>query len=146
MLPSGKLLLAATGFPNRGPVDWSRVVAVRLRSDGRVDRSYGDDGWAETSKGRRHTSAAGLTLLPGGVLAIATSFDSPPYERRKFGAIAFGPDGRLERRFGKQGRCAAGLTGDHQALGVVTLGRRAAVVGYGGGHEWLLECPPLRKR
>lgn len=146
VLPHGKLLLAATGFPNRGPDDWVRVVAVRLHPDGRVDRSYGHDGWAATSKGRRHAFAEGLALLPGGVLVIATTFDSPPYERRRFGAIAFGPDGRLERRFGKRGRCGARLAGEHEALGIVTAGRRAAVVGYGGGHQWLLNCPPLRGR
>jgi uncharacterized delta-60 repeat protein len=146
VLPSGKLLLAATGFPDRGPDDWVRVVAVRLHPDGRVDRSYGHDGWATTSRGRRHAFAEGLALLPGGVLVIATTFDSPPDERRRFGAIAFGPDGRLERRFGKRGRCGAGLVGEHEALGIVTAGRRSVVVGHGGGHQWLLNCRPLRGR
>jgi uncharacterized delta-60 repeat protein len=139
VLPSGKLLLAATGSPNRGPDDWFRAVAVRLRPDGRVDRSYGDDGWAAARKG---TLAAGLTLLPGGILAIATSFESSSTdEQRDFGAIAFGPDGHLERRFGKDGRCRAKIAGRDEALGVVTLGRSAAIVGYGGGHQRLLDCP-----
>lgn len=144
VLSSGKLLLAATGSPNRGPGDWSRVVAVRLRPDGRIDRSYGDEGWAATSKGRGHDFAEGLTLLPGGVLAVATTFTRSPNERRDFGVIAFGPDGRLERRFGEQGLCRAPLAGQQEALGVVTLGRRAAALGYGGVHQWLLNCPAVR--
>lgn len=146
VLPSGKLLLAATGYPNRGPDDWVRVVAVRLHPDGRIDRSYGHNGWAGTSKGRGHAFAEGLALLPGGVLVVATTFDSPPYESRQFGAVAFGPDGRLERRFGKRGRCSAGPDGAREVLGVATAGRRATVVGYGEGHQWLLNCPPLRGR
>lgn len=145
VLPSGKLLLAATGFPNRGPDDWSRVVALRLHPDGRIDRSYGHDGWAGTSKGLRHAFAEGLALLPGGVLAVATTFDDPPYESRQFGAVAFGPDGRLERRFGKRGRCGTGPAGEREVLGIATIGPRAAVVGYGGGHQWLLNCPSLRR-
>jgi len=144
VLSSGKLLLAATGSPNRGPNDWSRVVAVRLRPDGRIDRSYGDEGWAATSKGHGHDLAEGLALLPGGVLAVATTFTRPPNERRDFGVIAFGPDGRLERQFGEQGRCRAPLAGKQEALGVVALGRRAAVLGYGGAHQWLLNCPAVR--
>jgi uncharacterized delta-60 repeat protein len=146
VLPSGKLLLAATGYPNRGPDVTFRVVAVRLHPDGRVDRSYGDDGWAVAGKGPGWTFAEGLTLLPGGVLAIATSFAIPPYEQREFGAVAFGPDGRLERRFGKQGRCRARLAGEQEALGVAALGRRAAVMGYGDDGPWLLNCPALRRR
>ncbi len=141
VLPSGKLLLAATGYPNRGPEDWWRVVAVRLHPDGRIDRSYGHDGWAATSKGRRHAFAEGLALLPGGVLVVATTFDTPPYDSRQFGAVAFGPDGRLERRFGKRGRCGAAADGEREVLGVATVGRRATVVGYGEGHQWLLNCP-----
>lgn len=145
VLPSGKLLLAATGFPNRGPDDRFRTVAVRLRPDGRVDRSYGDDGWAAAGKGPGSSFAEGLALLPGGVLAIATSFEnSSSDEQRDFGVIAFSPDGHLERRFGRHGRCRAKIAGRNEPLGVVTLGRRAVIVGYGGAHQWLLNCPPLR--
>ena len=144
MLPSGKLLLAATGSPNRGPVDWSRVIAVRLRPDGRIDRSYGDEGWAAArGKGRGHDFAEGLALLPGGVLAVATT--GSPNERRDFGVIAFGSDGRLERGFGERGWCRAPLAGKQEAIGVVALDRRAAVLGYGGTHQWLLYCPAIRR-
>jgi hypothetical protein len=141
VLPSGKLLLAATGYPNRGPSSGFRAVAVRLHPDGRVDRSYGEDGWASVGRGAGGTFAEGLALLPGGVLAIAVTFENrPSSEKREFGAIAFGPDGRLERRFGNQGRCHAPLPGEQEALGVVPLGRRAAVVGSGEGDQWLLNC------
>jgi uncharacterized delta-60 repeat protein len=142
VLPSGKLLLAGSGSPNRGPNYWVRVVAVRLLPDGRVDPTYGDDGWAAARKGPGWTLAGGLTLLPGGVLTIATSFESPhSNEQRDFGAIAFGPDGHLERRFGTNGWCRAKLAGREEAVGDVTLGRRAVILGDGVPDQWLFECP-----
>ena len=146
VLPGGKLLLAASGSPNRGPHRWERVVAVRLRPDGRIDRSFGKNGWAETRKGRDTVSVEGLTLLPGGVLAVATTFIKPVNELHEFGAVAFDPDGHLERRFGEQGRCRFGFAaeGVGGATGVADLGRRAVVIGSGDSHLWLLACR-LRK-
>lgn len=144
VLPSGKLLLAATAYPNRGPNPRFRVVALRLRPDGRVDRTYGDEGWASVGRGHVETSAEGLALLPGGALAVATTFEEAPNEQRDFGVIAFGRDGRMKRQFGKQGRCRAPLAGRQEALGVVTLDRRAVVVGDGVGNPWLLSCPSSR--
>jgi uncharacterized delta-60 repeat protein len=151
VLPSGKLLLAGSGSPDRdrGPNPWVRVVAVRLLPDGRVDPTYGDDGWAAARRGPGWTLAGGLTLLPGGVLTIATSFESPhSNEKRDFGAIAFGSDGHLEQRFGTSGWCRAKLTGREEAVGVVRLGRRAVVVGGDSDApgSWLLGCSLVSRR
>jgi uncharacterized delta-60 repeat protein len=147
VLPSGKLLLAATGSPNRGPRQPGQVVAIRLRPDGRVDRSYGDDGWA-FAKGSAETSAEGMTLLPGGAVAIATTFvGSGSEENRDFGATAFSPDGHSEHGFGKHGRSRARLAGRQEALGVIDVGGRAVVLGheYAGPRQWLLDCPPVSR-
>jgi uncharacterized delta-60 repeat protein len=144
VLPSGRLLLAATGFLYRGHGGQDRVVAIRLLPDGRPDRSYGDDGWAVVTAGR--TQANGLTLLGGGALAVATSFAGAK-ERSDFGLIAFGPNGHLEHRFGKGGRCRAGLgSGSYDAVDVAVVGGRAVVVGDGGADSRLLSCPALRRR
>ncbi len=144
VLPSGRLLLAATGALHRaheGRQD--RVVAIRLLPDGRPDRSYGDDGWAAVTTGE--TPANGLTPLGGGALAVATSFAGAK-KRSDFGLIAFGPDGRLEHRFGKGGRCRAGLSsGSYDAVAVAVVGRRAVVVGDSGADSRLLICPALRR-
>jgi uncharacterized delta-60 repeat protein len=135
VLPGGKLLLAATGFRYRG----DRVVAIRLLPDGRPDRSYGEGGWAVVTTGR--IQAKGLTLLSGGALAVATSFAGAK-ERRDFGLIAFGPKGHLERRFGKNGRCRAGLGGgSYGAVDVAVVGGRAVVVGHSNADSRLLSCP-----
>jgi uncharacterized delta-60 repeat protein len=135
VLPSGKLLLAATGT-NRAFV--SHVVAVRLRPDGRVDRSYGRNGWV-VAKGPG--SAAGSTLLPGGDLAVATSFEGKAAQGLPFGAIAFAPDGHIDKRFGQDGRCRARLGRRHAAADVAIAGRHVVVGGEGGPGSWLLNCP-----
>jgi hypothetical protein len=51
------------------------VAALRLRPDGRLDRSYGHQGWAlGPVRDKAWTEAAGITVLPGGVLAVAAAF------------------------------------------------------------------------
>jgi len=143
VLPSGRLLLAATGFLNRGHGGRDRVVAIRLLPDGRPDRSYGDDGWAVVVS---RTQARGLTLLGGGALAIATTFEGAR-GWSDFGVIAFGPSGHLEHRFGKGGHCRAGLVnGSYDAVDVAVVGGRAVVVGDGGADSMLLSCPARRAR
>jgi len=145
VLPSGRLLLAATGFLYKGRGGRFRVVATRLRRDGRPDDSYGDGGLAAVAKGPRWTSANGLTLLPGGVLAIAATFQSVK-ERSDFGVIAFGANGRPERRFGADGRCRAGLgEGRYEALAVANVGGSAAVIGNGAAESLLLSCRGSRR-
>jgi uncharacterized delta-60 repeat protein len=135
VLPSGRLLLAATGFGFRG----NRVGAIRLLPDGRPDRSYGNDGWTVLAAGR--IQANGLALLGDGALAVATSFEGAK-ERRDFGLIAFGPDGHPDRRYGDGGRCRAGLSsGSNGAVDVAVVGGRPVVVGSGDADSWLLGCP-----
>ncbi|HYJ21490.1 MAG TPA: delta-60 repeat domain-containing protein [Solirubrobacterales bacterium] len=140
VLPSGRLLLAATGFGFRG----NRVGAIRLLADGRPDRSYGNDGWTVLAAGR--TQANGLALLGGGALAVATSFEGPK-ERSSFGLIAFGPRGHPDRRYGEGGRCRAGLdSGSYGAVDVAVVGGRPVVVGHGDADSRLLSCPALPRR
>jgi uncharacterized delta-60 repeat protein len=140
VLPSGRLLLAGTGFGFRG----NRVGAIRLLPDGRPDRSYGNDGWTVLAAGR--TQANGLALLGHGALVVATSFEGAK-ERSDFGLIAFGPDGHPDRRYGDGGRCRAGLrSGSYGAVDVAVVGGRPVVVGDSGADSRLLSCPALRRR
>jgi uncharacterized delta-60 repeat protein len=141
VLPSGRLLLAASGFLYRGQGGRSRVVAIRLRPDGRQDHTYGNHGWAIAGNGIDWTLAEGLTLLPGGVLAVATSFeDQNSNEHREFGAIAFRSGGRLDNRFGRHAQCRARLPGRHEAAAITALDGRAVVLGGGYPGQWLLAC------
>lgn len=140
VLPGGKLLLAGSGFRYRG----DRVVATRLLPDGSPDRSYGENGWAALSAVRLW--AKGLTVLPGGAIIVATAF-AEARGRRDFGLIGFGPNGHLERRFGKDGRCRAGLgSKGYDAVDVAVVGGRVVVAGSGDADSRLLSCPLPRRR
>lgn len=135
---NGSLLLAASAnLPNGG----FRVAALRLRSDGRLDRSYGHRGWAlGPVRGKAWTEAAGVTVLPGGVLAVATAFVGSSEEAWDFGVTAFGRDGQLDRRFGTGGICKARLPHRQEAVGIATVGGRAVVLGEDYKSQWLLAC------
>jgi uncharacterized delta-60 repeat protein len=149
-LPSGKLVLAATGFGGHGVAGGVfRALAIRLTAAGRLDRSYGDVGFATVGKGAEWTLAEGIAPLPGGAVALATSFESARHrkdQQRKFGAAVLGPNGRPERSFGAQGRCLAALGGDHEAAGAAVVGSKLTVLGTGVGSPWLLTCPLRRPR
>jgi len=141
VLPSGKLLLAGSGNrPHPGGLQ-VRVVVVRLLADGRIDASYGQDGWALAGWGNGWTLAKGLTRLADGDVVVATSFLAPAKNAEfEFGALAFGPAGKIDRNFGQNGRCRARLGGRNEAVGVAALGDEAVVGGGGQATAWLLSC------
>jgi uncharacterized delta-60 repeat protein len=136
--PDGRLLAVVAGSRPGKP---EGVVAVRLLADGRVDESYGRDGWA-IDPGQGETNPQEVALLPNGDLAVATTFG---YKRRDFGAIAFDRSGRLERHFAAHGICRARLPGDQEAADITVVAGRAVALSepYGDG-QWLVDCPPLR--
>jgi uncharacterized delta-60 repeat protein len=136
--PDGRLLAVAAGSRPGKP---EGVVAVRLLADGRVDKSYGRDGWA-IDPGRGETNPHEVTLLPNGDLAVATTFG---YKQRDFGAIAFDRAGRLDRHYAAHGSCRARISGSQEAADITVVAGRAVVLGepYGDG-QWLVDCPPVR--
>jgi uncharacterized delta-60 repeat protein len=131
--PGGKLLLAADGLSEKvGP------VTLRLLPGGRPDPSYGDGGWAAPrTKAAPEVLEKGAALLPGSVLVHAATAG------KAGGAIAVGPNGRLDRRFGAGGRCF--VHGKGGAKDVAVVKGRVVVLGEGSHVPWLLVCPPLRK-
>jgi uncharacterized delta-60 repeat protein len=145
VLPSGKLLVAATGSP---ALNRHRVVARRLWPNGRIDHSYGHDGLA-LARSKAETFARGARLLPGGTFAIATTFTrGDSREGGDFGAIAFSPDGHIERSFGRHGSCRARLLAPQEATEVIGVGAHAVVLGDDDEsfQRWLLDCPPAGRR
>ena len=136
MLPGGKFLLVATGFgpavaaanTGRSRCDCGPTVALTIPMGGMAGRS------AVEHAGR-------ITLLPGGDLAVAASFEGKGATGHSFGAIVFGPDGQIDRRYGRGGRCRARLGGRHAAAGVALIGGRVIVGGEGTPGPWLLNCP-----
>jgi uncharacterized delta-60 repeat protein len=137
-LPGGKLLVGANGPGRSG----SKGVVVRLRADGRVDHSYGDGGWAYLPAGA-HSSVRGMALLPGGTLALGTIFHGGSSTGNDFGAVVFGHDGHLDRRFAARGSCRAPLAGDQETVDLAAVGGRPVALSSRFDGPWLLACPPL---
>lgn len=148
ILPSGKILLAGTDSPGRTP--YYRATALRLLPNGHRDRSFGTRGWA-VGKTSGSTFVGGMTMLPGGVLLLAASQQYHHAKRSDIGAIAFGPDGKQDPRFGHHGQIRVDLRGwdlVEEEHTVTTLGGRAVIIGSQGKGKgtWLVTSPPLRGR
>ncbi len=133
VLADGSLIGAVSGYLGDLP---DSQAATRLRPDGHLDRSYGDRGWAYGPRDEEADPEA-VALLPGGELAVATSFGSGAGE---FGAVVFTPGGHLDRRFAAG--CRDGGSASPRARSVAAVGGRPVVLSSAHeGASWLLECP-----
>ena len=95
--PDGKILLAGTGGGN--------FVAVRLDSDGSLDRSFDGDGKQSVSFGDDRPSSLGaLTLQPDGGILLAGSTTLSIFDGIKFSVARLTPAGALDPSFGGDGR------------------------------------------
>jgi uncharacterized delta-60 repeat protein len=143
VLPSGKLLLAATGSRYDGRNTRYRALALRLRSDGGIDRSFGHRGWAAANFGGT-TFAHALTMLPHGVLVLACDAQVHRDRESDVGAVAFGPTGRLYRRFGDHGKVRVDLHRWDLVEDATTQGNRLVILGQDRqGGRWLVGVPGL---
>jgi uncharacterized delta-60 repeat protein len=143
VLPSGKLLLAATGSRYDGRDTRYRALALRLRADGRIDRSFGHRGWAAATFGGT-TFAHALTMLPHGVLVLACDAQFHHDRESDVGAVAFGPTGKIYRRFGNRGKVRVNLHRWDLVEDATTQGNRVVVLGQDReGGRWLVGVPGL---
>ncbi|MDP9491060.1 MAG: hypothetical protein M3P42_02485 [Actinomycetota bacterium] len=130
VLPGGKILVGATA--PRGNEEFG---LLRLLPNGRRDRTFGRDGLAGIDVGNVDADLRALVRLPSGKLvAVGTGFD----EARNYSALAgTRADGRLDRRFGRQGRLilkAPGPPGESGAFAAAAMpsGKFVIAGGIGG--------------
>ncbi len=143
VLPSGKILLAGTGsLEDSDPTNY-RVVAVRLRPDGRIDRSYGTAGWARAQIDGS-TFGEAMTLLPHGVVFVAASAQFHHDNQSDIGAVVFDRNGKPDPRFGNRGRLHVNLSGWDLSEGVAAQSGRAVILGEPGKGRipWLVTVAP----
>ncbi|HEX5713406.1 MAG TPA: delta-60 repeat domain-containing protein [Solirubrobacterales bacterium] len=146
VLPSGKIMLAGTGSRYGERKRRYRFLALRLRADGSLDRSFGRDGYAAAVVGG-WTFASALAPLPGGGLLVTGSAQTPDGKRSDVGAVAFTASGKLDRRFGNRGKMRVDLEGWDGVDDVTVQGRRAVILGAPKDprRRWLVSVP-LRQR
>ena len=145
-LPSGKVLLAGTGSSYPDGDTHYRVLALRLRSDGRIDRSYGRRGYAMASFGG-WTFARSMVPLAGGRLIVTAGAEGPKGRESDVGAIAFDRDGRLDRRFGNGGKVKVDLLGWDAAKDAAAQAGRLRILGWAERNRqtWLVGVPLARR-
>jgi uncharacterized delta-60 repeat protein len=143
VLPSGKLLLAATGerYDDRGL--HYRALALRLKASGRIDRSFGRRGWATATFGG-DTFVENLALLPHGTPVLVTDAQTAHGRESDLGVVAFNRRGKLLRGFGHRGKLRVDLDRWDLVQDAATQGRRVVVLGQDReGTNWLVGVPNL---
>jgi len=90
--PNGKLLVTV--------VRDDEIAVARLRRNGRLDRSFGDRGFASTGIGET-AGATGMIVGPSGVIDVAVQFKG--MSRFAFAVVQLRKDGELDRNFGVDG-------------------------------------------
>jgi uncharacterized delta-60 repeat protein len=140
--PDDRILLAGTGSIYGNDGTQYRLLALRLRPDGSIDRSYGRKGYA-TARFAGWTFVDSVAMLPRGGLVAAVDAQGTHGKRSDLGAIALRPDGRLDRRFGRKGKLKIPLPGWSRAEDVAVQAGRAVL--YAGVDDkrdrWLFRAP-----
>jgi len=138
----GKVLLAGMGARYGGDGTRYRALALRLRPDGGIDRSYGRRGWAMAGF-RGWFFANALAVLRGGRLLVAGSAQVPIGKDSDAGIVAFDANGRLDRRVGNRGRVRIELGGWDSVRGLTARDGRAVLLGGPDGERdpWLARIP-----
>lgn len=138
--PDGKILLAGTGS-TYGKQTRYRLVALRLRKDGRLDRTYGRDGYA-TAQFAGWTFIESVSFLPGGGLVAVGSAQAPNHKSSNIGVIALNGNGRLNRRLIPKGMMTVHLPGWGRGEEVALQRGRMSIFGFAGGNPWLIRVDP----
>jgi len=109
-LPGGRLVVAGA-INGPGPRGFhSKGVVVRYRADGGLDRSFGKGGVASV-RFNGSFSGDGFVALPNGRVVLGGQLIYARGKHSDFAAVCFGPDGRLNPRFGDRGRARVDFGG-----------------------------------
>jgi uncharacterized delta-60 repeat protein len=142
-LPSGKLLLAATGERYVEHESRYRALALRLKANGKIDRSFGRRGWAAATFGGT-TFARNLVLLPHGTLVLVANAQFHHDRESDLGAVAFDSHGKIYRGFGNRGKVRVNLHHWDLVEDATTQGSRLVILGNDRkGERWLVGVPNL---
>lgn len=103
VLTDGGFVVAGTlGPQGAGQSDYV-AVAARYRANGKLDSSYGSNGFAKVGFPGL-TLAAAFACRQNGRVVIAVDSVDAVSAGRQFGLVALRPNGRIDRRFGRAGR------------------------------------------
>lgn len=101
VLADGKIVVVGAAEKK---VMQSRVVVMRLKPNGGLDRSFGGDGIVIADTPGTTGAAAAVVPLPDGRLAVGATIGG---EETSFAVLRYRSDGRLDRSFGDDGIAVA---------------------------------------
>ena len=106
--PDGKIVVVGEDIGDVGGRRWWRWALFRLRANGTLDPSFGDDGrvFTDVTPGRDFASA--VVVRPNGKIVVGGTG-----HRRKFALVRYKPDGRRDRTFGEDGLAFADVLPGH---------------------------------
>lgn len=131
LLPGGKVVVAGTVSRAVDQKLRYRVMAMRFGRDGRLDRSYGRNGYAKAGF-PGSTFATSLAVVGRGRVVVAANAQVPAAVDSDAAAIVFGPDGNLAREIGNGGKFRVPFPGWILTEDIVRLsGGRIVLVGDG---------------
>ncbi len=120
----GKIIVAGSIQPSLGTP--AAIIAIRLKSDGERDSSFGINGNARLTIGK-NSSANAIALLPNGKIIIAgagTGFDT---SSTQFAAIRLTISGTPDPAFGNNGRVVSTL-GAYSAAKAIAINSAGKIV------------------
>lgn len=121
-----------TAGPDGTIVASSSESVTRFTEDGRIDRSYADRGEiARVVTGNDIGLATNIVLRNGAMIVASPNFD--PNKEQGVIATRYRPDGRIDRRYGMNGRAFAPLWNDYYepVTALATQGRKLLVLSPG---------------
>jgi uncharacterized delta-60 repeat protein len=122
--PNGKILLLGLEF------ELGKASIVRLRPHGRIDRSYGDHGFASFFAEGVGTQVSGIEVDASGRAVVAVAEDALEHGNLLV-VHRFTRGGAFDRSFGRDGHAVTRFPEPYRSGGVDVVGRIVA-----GGIQW----------
>lgn len=116
-----------TSGPGGTIVASSSEAITRFTADGKIDRSYAHKGEIlRDHSGTNLGLATNLVLRNGATIVVSPrlTVDTP----LGITAVRYGPDGRIDRRYGKDGRAFAPVWNDYEPVAAVAMQARGLLV------------------
>jgi uncharacterized delta-60 repeat protein len=129
--PDGKIVAAGLA----GTARRFEFALARYQSDGRLDRSFSQDGKVATGIGGRRASASAVALQPDGKIVAAGASARGKSAKRDFALARYTPAGRLDRSFSGKGFLLTDVGGNWDIAADLAVGPTGTIVAVGTAEQ-----------
>jgi uncharacterized delta-60 repeat protein len=132
--PDGKILVGGFAVVSKFNASDEEFVVARLKSDGSLDKSFGNGGIFKWNATTHRDDVRGLALLPNGDI-LATGNTNGAYigtQGDAYGLLRLTPGGSLDTTFGKSGLAVAAFNGPDGPSSSIVLAPNGDIMLCGG--------------